>query len=79
MDVRGRTVSKPFGEIIHEVKKNPWRLGIIYADPEDRRLIVRQRTGLGWTLNFGRPLSWAILAVTVGIGIWRRRQRNDAD
>ncbi|MEA2585679.1 MAG: hypothetical protein QOF33_3764, partial [Thermomicrobiales bacterium] len=24
-------------------------------------------------------LSWDILAVTFGIGMWRRRQRNDAD
>ena len=72
-------MSKPFGEIIHEVKKNPWRLGIIYADPEDRRLIVRQRTGWGWTLNFGRPLAWVILGIILGFGIARRLRRRNAD
>ena len=70
-------MGNPFGEIVHEVKKNPWRFGIIYADPDDRRLVVRQRTGLGWTLNFGRPLSWVILGVILGIAMGRRRLRRE--
>ena len=72
MEARQKTVSNPYGDITHEIKFNPWKLGIIYADPADHRLIVRQRSGLGWTLNFGRPLSWAILAAIVGFGILRR-------
>jgi uncharacterized membrane protein len=71
-------VSTPFGEVTHEVKHNPWRLGIIYVDAADPRVIVRQRSGLGWTLNFGRPLAWVILAVILGIVVARQsRMRVD--
>ena len=65
-------MSNPFGEITHEVKHNPWHFGIIYADAANHRLIVRHRSGLGWTLNFGRPLAWVILAAIVGITIARQ-------
>lgn len=41
-----------------------WRWGgILYVNPEDSRLFVPKRVGLGWTLNFGRPVSWLVLAV----------------
>jgi hypothetical protein len=76
LEGRQGTVSKPFGEITHEVKSNPWRFGIIYADRADHRLIVRQRSGLGWTLNFGRPLAWVILAAFIGISLARRGRRH---
>jgi uncharacterized membrane protein len=72
-----RAVSNPFGEITHEIKTNPWKLGVIYVDAADNRLIVRQRSGLGWTLNFGRPLSWVILAAFLGIVLVGRRTRVD--
>lgn len=40
-----------------------WRWGgILYVNPEDSRLFVPKRVGLGWTLNFGRPVSWLVLA-----------------
>ncbi len=74
-EVRHTNVSNPYGEITHEIKVNPWKLGIIYLDPADHRLVVRQRICIGWTLNFGRPLAWAILAAIVGVGILRRRFR----
>lgn len=44
-------------------RNTPWRWGIFYVNPEDPRLLVEKRLGLGWTLNFGRPGSWAILAL----------------
>ncbi len=59
-------------EVIHEVKPNPWKLGFIYVNADDPRLIVRQRTGLGWTLNMARPAAWAILASLVGMWLLRR-------
>jgi uncharacterized membrane protein len=58
--------------IIHEVKQSPWKLGFVYADGSDPRLVVRQRTGLGWTLNFGQPLSWVVLGVLVAFVLARR-------
>lgn len=52
-----------FGEkIVHEVTRHPWRLGLLYSDAEDRRLIVPNRLHLGWTLNFGRRAAWVLLA-----------------
>lgn len=61
-------------EVIHEVKPNPWKLGIIYVNPDDPRLIVRQRTGLGWTLNMARPAAWAIVMGLVALWLLRRVQ-----
>jgi uncharacterized membrane protein len=41
-----------------------WKLGIIYFNPEDPALIVEKRFGVGWTLNFARPVA---LIIIVGI------------
>jgi uncharacterized membrane protein len=40
-----------------------WRWGVFYVNPDDPRLMVEKRLGLGWTLNFGRPGSWGLLAL----------------
>ncbi len=37
-----------------------WYWLVFYYNPQDKRLFVPKRTGLGWTLNFGRPLSVVI-------------------
>lgn len=58
-------MSTEVGEIVHEVKQSPWRFGVIYYNPDDQRLVVRQRTGLGWTLNMAKPLAWAVLVPIV--------------
>jgi uncharacterized membrane protein len=65
-------------DIIHEVKHNPWKLGIIYVDPADRRLLVRQRIGFGWTLNFGQPLAWVLFVALIGLAILMRQRRGDS-
>jgi Family of unknown function (DUF5808) len=69
-------VSSQYGEVVHEVTSSPWRLGVFYVDPSDRRLIVRQRTGLGWTLNFGHPMAWVIAIALLGFALWRRSSRS---
>ena len=38
-----------------------YRWGLIYMNPDDPRILVPKRIGIGWTLNFGRPISWLIL------------------
>ncbi len=48
-----------------------WFLYFIYFAPKDPRIIVKKRLGgLGWTLNFARPLAiptlLALIAVLVG-------------
>lgn len=38
-----------------------WKGGIIYINKEDPSILVEKRFGVGWTFNFGRPLSWLVL------------------
>jgi len=41
-----------------------WKAGLVYYNPADSALMVPKRNGLGgYTLNFGRPVSWLLLAV----------------
>ena len=46
-----------------------WKLGIFYWNPEDASLFLPERFGIGWTVNFGRPLIWIILAAFVLVTI----------
>jgi uncharacterized membrane protein len=46
-----------------------WRLRHLYFNPHDPALFVPTRTGVGWTLNFGRPLAIVLLAVTLTVGV----------
>lgn len=49
-----------------------WKLGFIYYNPNDPSLTVEKRYGIGWTINFARPISWILLLfiiVIVVIGI----------
>ena len=38
-------------------KSNSWKFGVLYYNPLDKRIFLPKRTGLGYTLNFARPLS----------------------
>ncbi len=40
--------------------------GLFYANPEDPRLLVPKRYGLGWTFNFARPMAWLLLVALLG-------------
>lgn len=56
----------------HYFDSNNWKLGFIYFCREDQRIFVPKRIrGLGWTLNFARPLAVPalgfILAVVYGV------------
>ena len=46
-----------------------WRFGQLYKNAEDPALFVPTRDGSRWTLNFGRPVTAALLALVLGIGI----------
>ncbi|WP_263367169.1 DUF5808 domain-containing protein [Edaphobacter bradus] len=37
--------------------------GLFYSNRDDPALLVPKRFGIGYTLNFGHPWSWAVLAV----------------
>ena len=58
----GRPASRPFvGE--------HWRLGQLYCNSGDPALFVPTRDGGHWTLNFGRPVAVALIALILGIGV----------
>ena len=38
-----------------------WKLGMIYVNPNDPAILVEQRFGIGWTVNFGNPRSLLVL------------------
>lgn len=44
--------------------------GLFYNNPEDPRLWVEKRIGLGWTFNYARPAAWWLTAafLTVPVG-----------
>jgi uncharacterized membrane protein len=46
-----------------------WRLGRLYRNALDPALFVPTRDGSGWTLNFGRPVAAALMAVILFVGI----------
>ncbi|MCZ2077337.1 MAG: DUF1648 domain-containing protein [Bryobacteraceae bacterium] len=61
---RGETASEP-GEVTPESCWHCW--GQFYHNPQDPVLFVEKRIGLGWTLNFGNRLSWAVLALMLAV------------
>lgn len=38
-----------------------WKLGLFYFNKDDPTLFIEKRFGVGWTINFGRPLAWLSL------------------
>jgi uncharacterized membrane protein len=45
-----------------------WRFTHLYFNPADPALFVPTRRGVGWTLNFGRPLAIVLIAAILAIG-----------
>lgn len=46
-----------------------WRFGQLYKNRLDPALFVPTRDGSRWTLNFGRPIAVALMAVLLTVGI----------
>ncbi len=46
-----------------------WRFGQLYKNPMDPALFVPTRDGRRWTLNFGRPVAAALMALILAVGI----------
>jgi uncharacterized membrane protein len=38
-----------------------WKLGVLYFNPDDAAIFVEKRFGVGYTMNFARPMAWVIL------------------
>jgi uncharacterized membrane protein len=52
-----------------ETDPEHWRLTHLYFNPRDPALFVPTRRGVGWTLNFGRPLAIVLIAAILAIGV----------
>jgi uncharacterized membrane protein len=44
-----------------------WKAGLLYVNREDPSVMVGARFGVGWTLNFGNPLAWLLIAGLVAV------------
>ncbi|MDR0854703.1 MAG: DUF5808 domain-containing protein [Clostridiales Family XIII bacterium] len=44
-----------------------WKLGQFYFNKSDPAVWIEQRFGIGWTLNYARPLSWFFVAIIIAI------------
>lgn len=43
-----------------------WVMGLFYVNRNDPALLVEKRFGIGYTLNFGHPLSWVLVGLALG-------------
>ncbi|ONI77004.1 hypothetical protein ALI144C_33340 [Actinosynnema sp. ALI-1.44] len=47
-----------------------WRLGgLVYVNRQDSAVFVHKRVGIGWTMNLGHPVAWAVLAALALTGV----------
>ncbi|MCA1065864.1 DUF5808 domain-containing protein [Rossellomorea sp. AcN35-11] len=51
------------GDVINADEDRYWKGGLIYFNPDDPSIFVEKRFGVGWTLNFAKPLGYIILIV----------------
>ncbi|MHA0856465.1 DUF1648 domain-containing protein [Paenibacillus sp. CMAA1364] len=67
----GRSTSYSNAQPINDDKY--WKLGSFYYNPQDPSVWIEKRTGIGWTVNFARPIGWlfliAIPAVIITISL----------
>ena len=42
-----------------------WKWGLLYINPADPSILIEKRFGIGYTLNFGNPWVWVVLALLV--------------
>ncbi|MFL0195070.1 DUF5808 domain-containing protein [Clostridium sp. WILCCON 0269] len=59
----------PSGAVLDDDDK--WVLGRSYFNPFGSSLFVEKRNGIGWTVNFGRPAAWSILAVIIFLIVFK--------
>jgi len=46
-----------------------WRAGMFYVNPQDPAILVEKRFGIGYTLNFGRPAAWLLIAFIIALSV----------
>jgi uncharacterized membrane protein len=56
---------KPKGRIIDDDTR--WIFGMLYYNPSDPAVFVEKRMGIGYTLNFARPMSWVFFLGVIAL------------
>lgn len=51
--------------LAHQPDAVNYRWGVFYVNPDDRRLWVEKRCGVGMTLNYARPAAWWISSLFI--------------
>ena len=46
-----------------------WKWGVIYSNPDDQRLLVENRMGMGFTFNMARPVARLAVALMLGLPV----------
>lgn len=54
------------GKVINRDDDRHWKLGVLYFNRKDPALFLEKRFGVGWTINFARPLAWIIFLLILG-------------
>jgi uncharacterized membrane protein len=62
---RLKLAGKQDPSVINRDDDRYWKLGIFYVNSKDPALFVEKRFGIGWTGNFGHPLSFVIVGVII--------------
>lgn len=60
-DLDVEVIDEGCGEVINADEDQYWKGGLLYFNPDDPSVFVEKRFGVGWTLNFARPLGYIIL------------------
>ncbi|MEN2768276.1 DUF1648 domain-containing protein [Ornithinibacillus xuwenensis] len=53
------------GDVIDRDDDKYWKLGQFYFNKNDPALFLEKRFGVGWTINFARPLAWIIFLMII--------------
>ncbi|MGH9735113.1 MAG: DUF5808 domain-containing protein [Candidatus Acidiferrales bacterium] len=55
---------RPVGDVTPD---ECWRAGMFYVNPDDPAVLVEKRFGIGYTLNFARPVAWVLMAFILAL------------
>jgi uncharacterized membrane protein len=61
MPSAGRSSSAATRPIGDRTEDCLWRLGVFYFNRDDPSVLVERRFGIGYTVNFARPMAWVIV------------------
>lgn len=56
-------------DVIDRDDDEHWKLGQFYFNKDDPTLFIEKRFGIGWTINFARPLAWVCILSVIGIAV----------